>query len=153
MNPTVSRFRRIIQAGLFSACAATVISGIYAYFLWGFGSKHPLGHVYQIPAGVFIGSAETFIPAGSFGFAFGIIGASLLHFLARWIKSLLLLASTSVIIGTVLSLTSPFIAVHILGFGSSFEPLMNWGSFLFAAAVGVPVSFLYAILFRRALLA
>jgi hypothetical protein len=152
MNPTVSRFGRIIQAGLFAGCAATVISGIYAYFLWGFGPRHPLGHVYDIPAGVFIGCAETFIPAGSFGFACGVIGASLLHFLARWIRSLLLLASISVILGTLLSLTFPFIAVYLLGFGSRFEPGINWGAFQFAAGVGVPVSLLYAVLFRKALL-
>ena len=152
INPAVSRFARIIQAGLFAACAATLISGIYVYFLWGFGPRHPLGRVYDIPAGVFIGCAETLIPAGSFGFACGVVGASLLQFLAIWVRSLLLLVSASVILGTLLSLTFPFIAVVILGFQSRFDALTNWSWFLFAAGVGVPVSFSYAILFRRTLL-
>src|SRR6266496_5898974 len=102
MSPAASPFLRIIQAGLFAASAATVISGIYVYFLWGFGRGHPYGHIYDIPGGVIAGCAQAIIPAGLFGFTCGIIGGSLLYFLARWIRSLFVLVLASVILGTLL---------------------------------------------------
>jgi hypothetical protein len=50
MSPAASPFLRIIQAGLFAASAATVISGIYVYFLWGFDVDTPVDTSTTYPA-------------------------------------------------------------------------------------------------------
>ena len=141
------RIATVLEAGLFCACAATLISSALWVLLFAVPS-HFFDHAYQIPPYIAVICLYTFIPAGGFGFLCGVLGSLILR--ARHIASRVRLLAESAVIGTLLSTLFPLFLLVV-----RWGPVGDWldgKAVLFCVAVGCPVSILYAAIFRKSLL-
>ena len=143
-------FTIILKGGFFSAIAATAISAALITFLYAAPNAKFSG-AGDIARAILVMCAFTAVPAGSFGFIAGILGASWLRVRAPHIRSKLHLLAESLAIGLVLSLVFP--ALHsVMNWGTNRPELIGVKEFAFSLAVGIPCTVLFVLIFGSSLL-
>jgi hypothetical protein len=143
------RLATALKAGVFCACAATLISSVLVVLFW-FAPARAFDHWYQAPGAIVMMCLYTSIPAGAFGFLCGILGGLYLVFRAPHIASRVRLLAEASVIGALLGTLFP---LFVLAVGA--EPRgswLDWKNVLFSVAVGCSVSILYAAIFSKSLL-
>lgn len=138
----------VLMAGMFCACAATLISAILTVFFWA-APAHALGHWYQAPKAILVICLFTSVPAGLFGFLCGVLGDQYLRYRSKHFSSRSRLLAEAAALGLLLSAGFPLF--HKLMRWEPAGDFQDWRSLAFGAAVGVPVAVLYAAVFRRSL--
>ena len=136
-------------AGVFCACAATLLSSLWVVLFWA-APAHAFHHWYEVLTGVVAMCGVTFIPVGTFGFACGVLGRLYLFLRSPHITSAVRLLAESAIIGTLLSAFFPLFLL-LMRWGPTAD-WFEWKAILFSLAVGCPVSILYAAVFHKSLL-
>jgi hypothetical protein len=138
----------VLVAGIFCACAATLISTLWVVLFW-----VVLAHaVHDFKGFLSVAFSILFfalVPACLFGFVFGVISRLYLLVRSGHIATTVRLISECGIIGVLYSLCFSLF-LRLLGWGP--EEWTNLKGILFSVSVGCPVSILYAILYRRDLL-
>lgn len=138
----------VLMAGIFCACAATLISTLWVVLFW----VVPAPEVHDLKGFLIFAFATLFIalvPACLFGFVSGVITRLYLMVRSAHIATTVRLISECGIIGVLFSLCFSLF-IRLLGWGP--VEWTNLKGVLFCVSVGCPVSILYAILYRKDLL-
>lgn len=148
VRPGTSRF--VLTAGVFSGVTATFISASLIELFWGTpkGSLHSVGEVAYLWLALCL---FTVIPAGTFGFLCGIVGAISLSARTKYFRTRTQLLVEAASAGCLLGLIFPLFH-WVMGWG----PDRSWvepGGFAFSAAVGCTCALLFALVFGKGLLA
>jgi hypothetical protein len=136
------------MAGIFCACAATLISTLWVVLFW----VVPAPEVHHLKGLHIFAFATLFIalvPACLFGFVCGVVNRLYLLIRSAHIATTVRLISECGMIGVLFSLCFSLF-FRLLGSGP--VEWINLKGTLFIVSVGCPVSILYAILYRRDLL-
>jgi hypothetical protein len=137
----------VSMAGIFCACAATLISTLWVVLFL----VVPAHAVHDLKGFLRVAFSILFIalvPAAPFGFVCGVIVRLYLLVRSAHIATTVRLISECGIIGVLFSLCFSLF-LRLLGWGP--EAWTNLNGILFIVSVGCPVSILYAILYRRGL--
>jgi len=135
----------VLMAGIFCACAATLISTLWVVLFW----VVPAPEVHDLKGFLIFAFATLFtalVPAGLCGFVCGVINRLYLVIRSAHIATTARLISECGMIGVLFSLCFSLF-LRLLGWGP--EEWTNLKGILFSISVGCPVSILYAILYRR----
>ena len=136
------------MAGIFCACAATLISTLWVILF----VVVPAHAVHDLKGFLRVAFEILFIalvPACPFGFVCGVITRSYLLVRSAHIATTVRLISECGSIGVLFSLCFSLF-LRLLEWGP--EGWTNWKGTLFIVSVGCPVSLLYAIVYRKGLL-
>lgn len=138
--------RLVLLTAAFSALAATVVSAIFTtvVFVVHYGGARGIAQFLET---ILIMCVFTSIPAGTFGFAVGLLGGALWCYRGQHIKSVARLLAEAVGFGAILSV--PFPVFHkAIGLGLENEPWFDMRMALFSIAVGCTCAALIALTLR-----
>jgi len=138
----------VLMAGIFCACAATLISTLWVV-LFLVVPAHAVQGFKGFLSAAFSILFFALVPAGLFGFVCGVISRLYLLVRSAHIATTVGLVSECGIIGVLFSLCFSLF-LRLLAWGP--EEWTNLKGTLFCVSVGCPVSILYAIVDRRDLL-